>query len=186
MACATMRALCALAHAMARSHSSDRRANWARRFAPLADPTRRDQGRCVLRGSPLTRRAPQDERRGIGSSDRARRGPRRNCETRPDFPRMARGAPRSGALEARTTAGRRIDDLPHRLDQPGLGHLELAGALLPPLLVAVDTGGRDLPRARSLTWTTPRASSSPPWMMTAGALRRSAYLSWARMPDSPR
>src|SRR5690606_14195365 len=34
------------------------------------------------------------------------------------------------------------------------------------------------PRIRSLTCTTPRAASSPPWMMATGAWRLSAYFNW--------
>ena len=34
------------------------------------------------------------------------------------------------------------------------------------------------PRTRSLTCTTPRAASSPPWMIATGAARLSAYFNW--------
>src|SRR4029077_20064346 len=37
------------------------------------------------------------------------------------------------------------------------------------------------PSIRSLIWTSPRAFSSEPWMITQGELRRSAYLSWLPM-----
>ena len=34
------------------------------------------------------------------------------------------------------------------------------------------------PRNRSLSWTTPRAASSVPWMTATGELRLSAYFNW--------
>src|SRR3954454_10604456 len=37
------------------------------------------------------------------------------------------------------------------------------------------------PSIRSLIWTSPRAFSSEPWIITQGELRRSAYLSWLPM-----
>src|SRR5690606_6182242 len=69
---------------------------------------------------------------------------------------------------------------------PLSGAVNCAGRLSRQVALSSISADSFAPRARSLICTSPLARSSPPWMTTQGAPRRSAYFICAFMPAPPR